>query len=203
MPPTRPSLTRERVIETALGLIDEKGLEACTMRAVANVLGVEAMSLYWHVDGKDGLLDGVVELVLAEFEALVPSEDEWRARLEAIASVFRQVIMRHRNVVPLLSSRRTSAYAAAGQMTDRTITLLESAGFDRRTAINAARTVSRYVVGFTLAETKTDSGRPLPEPVSAAVAELLDTVAHDSPDELFTFGLETLMDGLEARLRRG
>ena len=104
--------------------------------------------------------------------------------------------------MPLLASRAAAAYAAAGRMAAGGIAALEDAGFDRPTAIRAARTVARYVVGFTLAEAGGAAPAPRPGDLPPALAELLDAVARDDPEELFTFGLETLLDGLEARLRR-
>ena len=71
-PPRRTPLTRERIIEAALHVMDEEGLESVTMRRIGRELGVEAMSLYGHdanhVTGKDDILDGICERVMAEFE---------------------------------------------------------------------------------------------------------------------------------------
>lgn len=201
---TRPSLSRDAVLEAALRVIDRGGLEACTMRAVAAELGVEAMSLYWHVDGKDALMDGVVQRVLSELPRAPAPPVDWRAGLESFARGMRGVALTHPNAVPLLAARAGSAYAAAGWISEGAIATVEAAGFDRQTAIRAARTVARYVVGFTLAEAG-DRGAPRRAPrerPSAALDELLDALAHDDPEELFGFGLECLVDGLEVRLTR-
>lgn len=197
---TRPGLTRDAVLAAALAIIDDGGLDACTMRAVASALGVEAMSLYWHVENKDALLDGVVELILMEVVSEREELTDWRDRLGTFAYVFRNVLLRHRNAVPLLANRRLGAYTSAGRMTEAGIASLEAAGFDRRTAIRAARTVSRYVVGFTLAEAGPRRDPPPPDPDAPALGDLLEAVAREDPKELFAFGLETLLDGLEARL---
>jgi AcrR family transcriptional regulator len=204
MPRARPALTRDAVLGAALKVIDERGLGACTMRAVARELGVEAMSLYWHVEGKDALLDGVVERVIGEVPSTPPGEGGWRDGMAAFARGFRAVALAHPNAVPLLAARARVAYAAAGRAAEGGIALLEGAGFDRATAIRATRTVSRYVVGFTLAEGG-GTGAPAPGgdgPPSPALGELLEAVAHDDPEELFSFGLDAILDGLEARLRR-
>jgi AcrR family transcriptional regulator len=199
----RPALSRDAVLEAALRVIDERGLEACTMRAVARELGVEAMSLYWHVDDKDALLDGVVERVLSEVPAAPGGAwEDWRAGMDEFARGFRGVALAHPRAVPLLAARARTAYAAAGRVAEGGIASLEAAGFDRPTAIRAARTVARYVVGFTLAE---GGDRPAPASGAApspALGELLEAVGRDDPEELFSFGLEALLDGLEARLGR-
>ena len=201
MPRARPRLSREAVLTAALAIIDEGGLEACTMRAVAAELGVEAMSLYWHIPNKEALLDGVIERVLMEVDQDRRELDDWRERLRDYARIFRRVILRHRNALPLLASRPLGAYIAAWRMTEEGIESLERAGFDRKTAIRAARTVSRYVIGFTMAERIPEPAVP-PPTVSPALDELLVAVATDDNEELFDFGLETLIEGLEARLRR-
>jgi TetR/AcrR family transcriptional regulator, tetracycline repressor protein len=199
---TRPPLTRDAVLDAALRLIDRSGLDACTMRAVAGELGVEAMSLYWHVASKDALLDGVVERLLAEVEPAPSRAGDWRGDMDAFARDFRAVALRHAPAVPLLASRAGAAYAAAGRMATVGIAELEAAGFDRATAIRAARTVARYVVGFTLAEAGATEVPPDAADLPPALGELIEAVARDDPEELFTFGLETLLDGLEVRLSR-
>jgi TetR/AcrR family transcriptional regulator, tetracycline repressor protein len=196
----RPRLTRDMVLEAALGVIDESGLEACTMRAVATELGVEAMSLYWHVPGKDALLDGVVGRVLSEVAGEREDVDGWRENLAAFAHAFRAVMLRHPNVTLLIAARPLGAYAAAARMTEQAIARLEANGFARQTAIRAARSVARYVVGFVLAEVA-GASRPEPAPTSSpALDELLAQVAGDDSGELFGFGLDVMLDGLGARL---
>ena len=76
----RLPLSRERVLRGALGLADERGLDALTMRSLGQELGVEAMSLYNHVDNKEAVLDGLVELVVGEIVDAVEDEPLLRAR---------------------------------------------------------------------------------------------------------------------------
>jgi AcrR family transcriptional regulator len=192
----RPRLSRDAVLRAAQAIIDERGLEACTMRAVAADLGVEAMSLYWHVPNKEALLDGVVGLMLEELGTTYDPAGDWMTSLGAFARTFRQVILRHRNALPLLVARPLPAYVAASQLTEQGIRTLEAAGFDRHTAIRAARTLSRYVMGFTLAE-RVPGEEPPPPSDSPALNALLLSVAADDPEDLFEFGLDTLLRGLE------
>lgn len=198
----RPGLTRDAILAAALGIIDESGLEACTMRAVAAELGVEAMSLYWHVPGKEALLDGIVERILGEVSVEREEIRDWRTRVVSFGESFHSVLLRHPNALPLIAGRPFGAYVAAGRMAEAGIASLEQAGFDRRSAIRAARTILRFVIGFTLLEVgmQTPVATPLPE--APALADIMESVATDDPTELFNFGLETMVDGLEARLRR-
>ncbi len=158
----RPRLTRAAILAAALEVIDEGGVEACTMRAVAHELGVEAMSLYWHVANKEALLDGVIEMVMAEVEVEHLADGGWRESLAGFAITFRRVVLRHANVINLLTARPLGAYAAAGRMIEASLAHLEAGGFDRQTAIRAARSIARYAVGFTLAEGGALRTPPLP-----------------------------------------
>src|SRR3954467_12682736 len=99
----REPLTRERVIEAALGVMDTEGLDAVTMRRVGRELGVEAMSLYNHVRDKDDILDGIAEEGLGEFE--VPSAEAWDEAARAAAREFRRLLLAHPGVMTLLTER--------------------------------------------------------------------------------------------------
>lgn len=200
---TRPALTRDAILVAALAIIDESGIEACTMRAVAANLGVEAMSLYWHVPGKDALLDGVVERMLREVAAEhVEDPVEWRPRMNAFGHAYHAVLLRHPNAIHLIAGRPFGAYVAASRMAETGLPTLIAAGFDQRSAIRAIRTVTRFVLGFTLLEVSTARNPPQVTEPSSALAEIIDAVATDDQAELFRFGLDAVIDGFEARLRR-
>jgi AcrR family transcriptional regulator len=187
----------------ALGIIDASGVEACTMRAVAANLGVEAMSLYWHVPGKEALLDGVVERMLGEVAGEhVEDPIEWRPRMQAFGHAYHTVLLRHPRAIHLIAGRPFGAYVAASRMAETGLPTLIAAGFDERSAIRAIRTVTRFVLGFTLLEVSTATNPPpVPEP-SSALAHIIEAVGSDDQGALFRFGLDVLLDGLEARLRR-
>ncbi len=106
MPLARPPLSRTRVVDEAMRLADEEGLAALSMRALAGRLGVEAMSLYHHVAGKEALLDAMVDAVFGELHLPVVGAD-WRAELRARSVSGRQVLLRHRWAVGLMDSRRS------------------------------------------------------------------------------------------------
>src|SRR5262245_47694458 len=80
--PSRPGLTRSRVVQTALAAVDEHGLDELSMHRLGAELGVKAMSLYNYVKGKDGLLDGIVELLWSEVGAKSPApKADWRVAM--------------------------------------------------------------------------------------------------------------------------
>src|ERR1700759_5154939 len=91
---TRKPLSRERVLEAAVALADEIGLEAFSMRGLAQELGVVPMALYKHVGNKDDLLDGMVDIVFDEMAFPAGSED-WTATLRCRAITAREALRRH------------------------------------------------------------------------------------------------------------
>ena len=100
----RSALTREKVLATALRLIDEDGVEALSMRRLGKALGRDPMRLYRFAASKDELLDGVVELVLGEL-AMPNAGDGWEDALRHTAHAFRGIALAHPHVVPLLVTR--------------------------------------------------------------------------------------------------
>src|SRR3954465_15348638 len=96
----RIPLSRERVLATAVALADESGLESLSMRKLGQALGVEAMSLYNHVAGKEALLDGMVDLVFAEID--LPAGGDWKKSLRQRAISMRAALARHRWAVGLM-----------------------------------------------------------------------------------------------------
>ena len=110
----RQPLSRERVLTAAVGLADTEGLPAVTMRRLAGALGVEAMSLYYHLPGKDGLLDGLVDTVVREIDVAIAAresaegtgDDGWRTALRRRCLSAREVMLRHPWAPGLMGSRR-------------------------------------------------------------------------------------------------
>ncbi|GAB3994346.1 hypothetical protein GCM10029992_08450 [Glycomyces albus] len=100
-PDRQVRLSRDRVLRAAVAIADERGLAALTMRGLAESLGVEAMSLYHHVAGKEAVLDGLVDVVMAEIEADVAAidgpdpADDWKAAIRARILTAREVLLRH------------------------------------------------------------------------------------------------------------
>src|ERR1700678_582607 len=107
----RPQIGRAAVIDAAMQLADGSGLEAVTMHAVAQRLSVTPMALYRHVDGKQALLDGLVERLLTSYP-LPPADAPWPGRLTALAEAVRSTAKRHPAVFPLLLTRPAVTPAA-------------------------------------------------------------------------------------------
>lgn len=190
-------------MRAALALIDEEGLGAFSMRTLGSRLGVQAMSLYRHLPGREAILDGVVRLLLAEVD--VPREGSWHELLGGWARAHRAVARAHPRAFPLLSDRPVVGYASARDDAEGALRLMVEAGFTPDDAGHAIRTLARYVVGFSI--TAPPDGRPPDGAAEGLAAEgyplLGRLVARTTPqgeDDLFEFGLALMLEGLRARV---
>jgi AcrR family transcriptional regulator len=223
---SRKPLSRERVFAAAVALVDEHGTKALTMRRLAAELGVEAMSLYYHLPGKETLLDGVVETVVHEIDAAVGRLGEhgghdWRTRIRARFLAARQVMLRHPWAPGLLGSRRTVPPAVFGYY-DWIVGTLVDAGFSYHLAHRAIHAFGSMPFGFAqeIFSPASAGGTLEPDVAEAdltAMAEAIPHLAamvaaelHDAGDPTlgwcdsqveFEFALDLILDGLE-RLRK-
>ena len=143
-------LNLERTSQVALVIADDEGLDAVTMRRLARELGVEAASLYHHVNGKSQILDALVDLVAAEIEAPVPSAN-WRTAITQRAHNTRAGLRRHPWAVSLMASRTSPGPATLGLL-ETGIRCFREGGFSVRQAAHAISVVDSYVHGFVLQE---------------------------------------------------
>ncbi len=207
--PRRPPLDRDRILRAALALADERGLDALSIRALADHMGTRPMSLYRHVADKRDIHDGMMGLMLAELPQTDPGGD-WAAGMRAWALEFRAMARRHRRAFPLFADRPVTSYLVGRETAEAGLALLVRAGFDEQTAAHALRTVVRHVVGFTLGDVAAADGpgdeaevaRALRDEGQPLLAGLVAGSAADA-DELFTFGLDALLDGLARRRTAG
>ena len=209
----RAPLSRERIVRAALQVIDERGLDKLTMRRLGADLGVEAMSLYKHVTGKEAILDGVRELLLSEFAATLaagPAAVDWRDHLARFAHAYRALGLAHPEAFGLLARSAERAYVAGREIAEDGLERLIGAGLDRTTAILAQRTVVRFVLGFGLVDqAREDAPAPAtPDELDALaheqplVGELMRSLDGSSDQALFDFGLTTILDGLDLVVAR-
>ena len=215
VPKDRAPLTRERVLRAALELADESGIEALSMRKLGQRLGVEAMSLYRHVANKDDVLDGIVDLVAAEFEPPPPGT-YWKAAMRQRAVSANRALMRHPWATLLILSRINVGPAMLRYL-DATIGCLRAAGFSYAEADDAWNALDSHVYGFTL-QTQNFPCEPreyaatakeyLPRipaetyPHLRAMSEEVAEGRHDGLNRL-DFGLDLLLDGLERMMQAG
>jgi AcrR family transcriptional regulator len=154
-------LTRDQVLSAVMAIIDEGGVEELTMRRLAKALDRNPMAIYRHAMDKDALLDGVVELVVADFVVTTPpgqhGQVDWERALRDTAHTFRRAALTHPNVVPSLVTRSLSgplALRPPGMLRplEELLELFMNAGFDERGALHAARLFTGFLYQHLLHE---------------------------------------------------
>ncbi|MEV8254789.1 TetR/AcrR family transcriptional regulator C-terminal domain-containing protein [Rhodoglobus sp. NPDC076762] len=210
----RAPITRETVLAAALELADAEGATALTMRKLADRLGVEAMSIYYHVPNKEAILTGLVDLVFAEIE-LPTTEHGWRLAMRDRAVSTRTVLVRHRWAIGLMDSRRDPGLATLRHH-DAVIGALRAGGFSLAGAAHAFSALDSYIYGFVLQELSLpfESSEELTEVAEGIVTEMPPgefphltemAVGHAllpgySYANEFEIGLDLILDSLEQRL---
>jgi AcrR family transcriptional regulator len=220
---TRAPLTRERVLRAAVAFADERGIDALTMRALGQELGVEAMSLYNHVKNKADILGGIVDAVCEEIVAAVeqvpPPGDpaEWKPVLRKRILTAREVLLRHRWAPTLLESLKDIPPSLIAYY-DGQIGLMREGGFSLDLAHHALHALGSRGLGFTQELFVQEDSEVDPAVMAMMLqqmagryphmADMMKIVAHDPESTLggcddqfeFEFGLDVILDGLD-RLR--
>ncbi len=142
----RPPLSKERVLRAAVVLADEGGIEALSMRKLADELGVKAMSLYNHVANKDDLLDGIVDTVWGEI-VLPSAETDWKTRIRGIATSAHEALLRHPWASTLHARQKPGP--ARLRYGDSLLGSFRSAGFSKDVTYHAYHIIESYVLGYT------------------------------------------------------
>jgi AcrR family transcriptional regulator len=220
----RDTLTRERIVRTAIELLDAEGLEGLNMRSLGTRLGSAATAVYWHVKSKDNLLVLAGDEVWNEIELPDLSVVDWRTAATTMANDLYAMFTRH----PwLLRAFGSHLFYGAGKARhdDRSLAVYEMAGFVGAEADRATATVFMFVLGSALGASATDSLKRRLSRDGADPEELIrDTVAKATeigmrfprlrarlegtpsvdygaaPDKSFEFGLQAILDGLDGRL---
>ncbi|RSM68798.1 TetR family transcriptional regulator [Actinoplanes sp. ATCC 53533] len=216
---SREPLSRERTLAAAVALADTAGLKALTMRRLAADLGVEAMSLYYHLPGKEGLLDGLVETVINEINAevaLAETNNDWRTGLRRRFLAAREIMLRHPWAPGLLSSRKTIPFGVYAYY-DAIVATLINGGFSHRIAHRALHAFGSLALGFAQeifspASAGGDTDVDAAEEELSAMAEALPHLTammaaetHDAADPTlgwcdsqveFEFTIDLLLDGI-------
>ena len=221
-------LSREQIVREAVALLDAEGADALSMRRLAARLGSGATSLYWYVANKDELLELAVDEVYGEITRILdlPGGEpaHWRELASRYAYGMRDMILRHPWLAQQIGSRPAigpNALAAA----ERMVEAFEAAGFSGRDLDYAVSAVAAYTLGTALPEVAWRNGmaklnmaeREWAEKVREEIeraaehapglrAKMTEWMAQEDASVArrvaFDFGLVSLLDGLEARLRR-
>lgn len=199
-------LQRDIVLQAALDLLNEVGMDGLTTRKLAERLGVQQPALYWHFKNKRALLDAMAEMMLADRHAHSPSrpEEGWRAFLGENARSFRQALLAYRDGARIHAGTRPSEGQSG--TAEAQIRFLNDAGFSVTDAAYALVSISHYTVGAVLEQQAYESDAA-DRTAGARLPPLLDQVLahfhHAGPEAAFEYGLGVILDGLEKKRRRG
>lgn len=224
----RVPLSKERVLRAAVALADKGGLDALTMRGLAQDLGVEAMSLYYHVANKEALLDGIAEVVVAEILGEVDSHspatgpDDWRQAMRSRILGARAVMLRHK-WAPRVLETRTTMNPAVLHYYHGLLEIFQAGGVSYDLAHHALHALGSRALGFSqeLFDPAPGTGdEEMSEELMAKMAdelprfvEFFAAVVHDDPEDEtlgwcddqteFEFSVDLLLDGLERKRLNG
>ncbi len=202
MSPRRSKLSRKEILDTALAIVDEKGLDELSMRNLAGRLNVQAMSLYNHIKNKEELLYGIVEIVVCEVELSQPSDD-WKEDLRQAAMAFRKVLLRHPNVIPILSAHSPLTDKGREQ-TEKLISILKVLDMSDFEAYSFMHIMISYIIGHAgmsvtnLTDLKTREIDYLHQTKRYPQAVEIEFVQRNM-DEEFLSGFNLMLDGLAQR----
>jgi AcrR family transcriptional regulator len=220
-PPSRKaaSLSRSAIVATAIAVADAEGADAVSMRRVARELGASPMALYWHVADKDDLLTLMVDEVEGEVRIPSPSGD-WHADVTATARRYRRVLLRHGWMTSFIGMRRSLGPKELPHI-ERSLAAFDGLGLSVRESFNIIMAIETYYLGFAMREQQELAAERAAKGVTPArrrafvkreskrleatgdyprLAELFGDGTFASRDERFEYGLQRLLDGIEASL---
>ncbi|GGX77871.1 TetR/AcrR family transcriptional regulator [Streptomyces anandii] len=220
----RDTLTADRIVRAAIELLDEEGLDGLNMRSLAKRLDSAATAVYWHIKTKDDLIRLAGDAIWQEVELPDLDATDWRTAATAHASSMHAMLTRHPWLVQAFGSHLLHG-AGQARNNDLSLAIYEKAGFVAADADRAAATVFTFVLGSALgpaaqvslnrrlSRNGVDAEQLLAEAMTRAtetamqfprLRERLGTTAATeygaAPDDTFAFGLQSLLDGFEARL---
>ncbi len=209
----RVPLTRERLLAGAVAVADARGLDALTIRSLAEQLGVKPMAIYHHVANKDEILGGMIDAVFAEI-AFPPAEVDWRSAIRVRAVSARDVLRRHPWAIALMDSRRSPGPATLRHH-DAVIGTLRRGGFSIEMVGHAYSLLDSYTYGFAVQEAALPMDADDAPAMAEGFIEQLDPDGYPNLTDLatwfaaggagadgdeFEFGLDLVLDGLERLL---
>lgn len=220
----RIPLSKERVLDAAVVVADEGGIESLTMRRLAGELGFEAMSLYYHVANKEAVLDGLVDAVFGEIEQALGGFDvpangaDWKTSLRNRILAARDVMLLH-PWAPGVIETRSNMSLILMRYFDTLLGIMREGGFSNDLGHHAMHALGSRALGFSQELFSPDDNSQAEEDAMEKlelmanqlpyITDMLKEIVHDDPDSTlgwcddqteFEFCLDLILDGLE-RLR--
>lgn len=203
-------LNKAQIINAALNLLNELGIEKLTMRALANKLGIKAPSLYWHIPCKQILLEGMAEQMIKHITDKVDANQDWQPMLNELAVNFRQALLQYRDGGKVFAG----TFVLAGNilsLPEMGLTSLLKAGFSTQDAADIMFNLSHFINGFVVeeqefttqladksdAELKQIFSQISPEKFPS-VTLCLDDILNRDFDRRFNLGIKIFSNGLNS-----
>ncbi|MEU6067076.1 TetR/AcrR family transcriptional regulator C-terminal domain-containing protein [Streptomyces sp. NPDC047082] len=211
----RETLNRDQIVEAAIELLDDEGVEGLSMRRLGKRLNSAATAMYWHVGSKENLVVLAADRVWGEIELIDPLETGWRTAARALIQDTYAMVKAHPWLIPAISTYFVHGPGMA-RFQNHSYAIHEAAGFKGRDLDWAVNATFTFVAGTALldatqaaaAKAKASDLADRADEVAAQYPRLRErTELLGGPDaaellsQNFAFGLETVLDGLEARLR--
>jgi TetR/AcrR family transcriptional regulator, tetracycline repressor protein len=207
-------LTRERIVDAALAIVDAEGMAALSMRRLAAALGVDPMAIYRHLPNKQALIEALIARAFAALELPAPDDARpWQERVRAIAQAYRRLVRAHAHLIAYLTADSAWGGAAALDSNEALYGALLETGLPPQQLIYAADLIVDYVHGFVFAEVQKPAGEtfdrrtflahlaaqpPARYPVQRRIfADLAAGGPADLPAS-FEAGIEVILAGIEA-----
>lgn len=215
-------LTKERILSTALRLVDEQGVEALSMRRLASDLKVDPMAIYHHLPNKQAVIAGMIEMVFREMQ-LPPTEGLiWQDQIRAVARAYSQLVRTHPNLVIYMTADMeviaSAVLSSGGKMhhdNEILFAALIEAGLPPRLIIQATDLIVDYLHGFALGERTGTLGKPgerrefftlLEQQPAGTFPAMKRVFSQLSPDDVFSdieVGINIILAGIEIIAKKG
>ncbi|MCH5583689.1 TetR/AcrR family transcriptional regulator C-terminal domain-containing protein [Shimazuella sp. AN120528] len=202
------SLTRQKVLHTALELIDKEGLEGFSMRKLGTILGVEAMSIYNHIDNKDALFDGIIEHLMLEVPYPVKADMTPYDELWNFAHAYRDILRAHPRVLPLVATRPLRTLASL-TILERLMAALHQAHVSGLQALYAINSMAGFIIGHELLTNESVPIASIPaRPTDMSIwnqlleedypflHQTISDLKNWDADQEFDFGLQALLQNI-------
>jgi AcrR family transcriptional regulator len=209
-PGRRPGgVTTDDVVAAAIDIADREGVDALTIRRVAEACGLSPMGLYRHVRDKDDLLDRIVDAVVGPGLQDLQASGPWDQQVADLFRHLRRLFLDHPGVAVLCVLRPTPVIGVA-RFYARILATLAEGGFTGTDAVHAFDTLLMFMFGSVLWEIPRTTTDPRERLVAVAIGDEASTqiieraneLSRRDPAEYFEAGLNTILDGLRASRRR-
>ncbi|GHO99425.1 TetR family transcriptional regulator [Reticulibacter mediterranei] len=198
-------LKRETVVQAALNLLNDVGLEGLTMRRLADHLGVQVAALYWHFKNKQELLNAMADAMIADWGRDLPDDEDWAHRLQAGVQDLRRCLLAYRDGARVLADTYVAEENTL-RCAEILCEILVQSGCPPASIFNAGWTMLYYVIGLTIEEqafhTSVDSAyqrilaAALPSPQYPMLSMFQPYLENYDFDARFNYGLNLIIEGL-------